>query len=80
MTAVTENSQETTTQGNKRVIFANLDIQNTYTYVTGLQSITWWAATATTKDNEVIGGTVSDGTITFACNTLTGVLFKAEGY
>ncbi len=80
MAAATENSKVIEVHGSRRVVYANLDIADTNTYVTGLSSISFWSATPTTATTENIGGTVSAGTITFATGgSLTGVLLKVEG-
>ena len=48
MTAATQNSRVESVQGNKRVIFANLTTDNTYTYVTGLHKLSFVSFQPTT--------------------------------
>jgi len=77
MTAATQNSRVESVQGNKRVIFANLTVDNTYTYVTGLHKLNFVSFMPTTA--AACGITHSGGTVTFVTGgALTGEL-RAEG-
>lgn len=64
MAAATENSRNEWVAGNKRCVSANLTVDNTYTYVTGLGRIDALSVTPTTA--AALGATYSGGTITFA--------------
>ncbi len=80
MPAVTVNSVEQWSNGNKVQIVANIDIAtNGDTWDTTLNTIYHFGATPTTA--VAVGGTKSNGTITFALpgGALTGVLVSVIG-
>ncbi len=80
MPAVTVNSVQQWSNGNKVQIVANLDIAtNGDTWDTTLSGIDWFGPTATTA--VAVGGTRSNGTITFALpgGALTGVVVNVIG-
>ena len=77
MTAVTETARVESVQGNKRVIFATLAIDNTYTWITKLGVLDFYAFTPTTA--AACGCTVSGGTVTFVTGGALTVRARVEG-
>lgn len=77
MTAVTETSRVESVQGNKRVVFATLSINNAYTWDTKLGVLDFYSFTPTSAS--AVACTVSGGTVTFVTGGALTVRARVEG-